>query len=95
MKSICDLGHNATWWPGFGWLARIWWLKHDRCKTLTTCGVCGQQRPINDPPPTFANIKVGTTSEGKPILRPVLDKPIRMDPETGAICWCPERRIGA
>lgn len=55
----------------------------------TTCGVCGQIRPDADPPPTFTEVQIGTTSDGKPIVRPRLNKPVRMDPETGAICWCP------
>lgn len=51
------------------------------------CGVCGA--PIGDDfwdPPTFTNEPV----PGRPgMVRPVLSKPIRLDPETGAMCWCP------
>ena len=58
---------------------------------LGTCGVCGRQLTEDAlfNPPTFTNVQVGTTPDGKPMVRPVLNKPIRMDPETGAVCWCP------
>lgn len=52
-----------------------------------TCGVCG--RPLTPEalePPTWRNEPV----PGRPgVVRPVLSKPLRMDPETGAVCWCP------
>lgn len=44
------------------------------------CGVCGQARPLNDPPPVFREVQVGTTGDGKPMVRPALDKPIRVGP---------------
>lgn len=55
------------------------------------CGVCGQDRPLDDPPPTLTEVRVGTTDDGKAMVRPTLSKPIRTDPETGAICWCPTK----
>lgn len=57
---------------------------------MATCGVCGRLSRMDDPPPTFTEAQVGTTSDGKPIVRPVLSRPVRMDPDTGAVCWCPE-----
>jgi len=48
------------------------------------CGVCGS--PVTDDsfePPTFSMVEVGAG-----VMRPVPSKPIRMDPETGAVCWC-------
>lgn len=56
------------------------------------CGVCGSESDPCAPPPGFTEVQVGTTSDGKPILRPVLNAPMRMDAKTGAVCWCP---IGA
>lgn len=53
-----------------------------------TCGVCGQQRDIDDPPPTLTNVVVGTDADGRTIVRPTLSTHIRHDPETGAVCWC-------
>jgi len=51
-----------------------------------TCGVCG--RVLTDEamrnPPTWRLEPV----PGANAVRPVLNKPIRMDPETGAVCWC-------
>lgn len=55
-----------------------------------TCGVCGREVDPNDPPPTFTDIRIGTTGDGKRIVQPTISKPIRMDPEMGAVCWCPE-----
>lgn len=52
-----------------------------------TCAVCG--REVTDDwfnPPTFS---LG------PDGRPVLSKPIRHDPDTGAICWCRDDATGA
>lgn len=52
-----------------------------------TCGVCG--REITEDffePPTFVLQREPGTNR----VRPVLPAPIRMDPETGAICWCPD-----
>jgi hypothetical protein len=55
---------------------------------LPTCGVCGAPFDASDPPPVVTLRPV----PGKPgAVRPVLDKPIRMDPATGAMCWCPPR----
>lgn len=46
------------------------------------CAVCGQ--PIGSlEPPTYRLVEV---EPGK--VAPVLSKPIRMDPQTGAVCWC-------
>lgn len=42
-----------------------------------------------DAPPTVSNVQIGVTDDGKPITQPQLSKPMRMDPETGAVCWCP------
>lgn len=53
-------------------------------ETKPTCGVCGAPFDANDPPPTWSLDPSG---------RPVLNKPIRMDPETGAMCWCPEPEV--
>lgn len=51
--------------------------------TNGTCGVCGQQLTGDWlTPPTFRLEKVGN------VVRPVLNKQVRVDPETGAICWC-------
>lgn len=59
-----------------------------------TCGVCGRQ--LDDDAifdsPTVSNVQIGTTPDGKPIVRPQLSKPLRMDPETGAVCWCPKEQ---
>lgn len=53
-----------------------------------TCGVCAQ--PLTSDwmdQPTFSFVEV----PGRPgAVRPVLNKPIRMDPDTGAVCWCPQ-----
>lgn len=55
--------------------------------TEPTCGVCGAPFDAADPPPVFTLRAV----PGKPgVVRPVLDKPIRMDPASGAVCWCPQ-----
>jgi hypothetical protein len=37
-------------------------------------------------PPTFSLQEVGPG-----VVRPVLSKPIRVDPESGAVCWCAPR----
>lgn len=50
-----------------------------------TCGVCGQ--PISYPfprQPTFRIVMDGS------VVRLMLDRPFRVDLETGAMCWCPE-----
>lgn len=48
-----------------------------------TCGVCGAPLTADAmEPPTFRLVEEGG------VTRPVLSKPIRMDPETGAVCWC-------
>lgn len=51
------------------------------------CGVCGAAVSADFfEPPTFSMQEV----PGRPAaMRPVLNKPIRIDPETGAMCWCP------
>jgi hypothetical protein len=51
---------------------------------LGRCGVCGSEIAEDFfEPPTFTNEEVGPG-----VVRPVLSKPMRIDPETGAICWC-------
>lgn len=55
-----------------------------------TCGVCGT--PLTDDffePPTY---RLEPDEHGR--MRPVLSKPIRMDPETGAVCWCDTTTTG-
>ena len=48
---------------------------------LGSCSVCGRELTEDFlHPPTWSLDPSG---------RPVLNKPIRMDPETGAACWCP------
>lgn len=59
----------------------------DEPTTKPTCGTCGQETDPTDPPPTW--------SLDPATGRPVLSKPIRMDPETGAICWCPPKEAAA
>lgn len=53
------------------------------------CGVCGSDMTPADflEPPTFRN---EPDPDNPSVVRPVLSKPIRMDPETGAVCWCPQ-----
>lgn len=56
------------------------------------CGVCGQpllSSPSDLGSPTYTSRPAGTTADGKVIMRPFLDQPFRMDPETGAVCTCP------
>lgn len=43
--------------------------------------------PLDLEPPTFTEVQVGTTPDGKPIVKPVLNKPVKVDPETGAVSW--------
>jgi hypothetical protein len=53
------------------------------------CGVCGA--PLTADwwePPTWSFVDV---PDRPGVVRPVLDKPIRVDPESGAVCWCPPR----
>lgn len=62
--------------------------------TTPTCGVCGSPlTPDWMDPPTFTLQPVpdhpATFTLHPGAVRPVLNKPIRMDPETGAVCWCP------
>lgn len=66
----------------------------EEIKTIVTCGVCGRALTIDElkDPPRVRNVRIGTTPDGKPIIRPQLSKPLRMDPETGAVCWCPNDR---
>lgn len=50
------------------------------------CGVCG--RPLTPDwldPPTWT---LEAVADKPGTMRPVLNKPIRVDPETGAVCWC-------
>lgn len=48
------------------------------------CGVCGAPLTADwMDPPTFSLQEVAPG-----VVRPVLSKPIRMDPESGAVCWC-------
>lgn len=53
--------------------------------TKPICGVCGRESDDLHDPPTFTYVE---DERGR--LKPVLNKPIRMDPETGAVCWCSE-----
>lgn len=49
-----------------------------------TCGVCGRALTSDfSEPPTWQLDENG---------RPKLNKKIRMDPETGAVCWCTEEK---
>lgn len=54
-------------------------MSTDSTIEIPTCGVCGAKFDADDPPPTWS---LG------PDGRPKLSKPVRMDPETGAMCWC-------
>lgn len=58
----------------------------DELRPTPTCAVCGSVFDPADPPPTFG-LRPDPNRPG--VVRPVLNKPIRMDPETGAVCWCP------
>lgn len=53
-----------------------------------TCSVCGAPFDPTDPPPTWSYVE---DEQGR--LKPVLNKPIRMDSETGAVCWCPRPEV--
>jgi hypothetical protein len=59
---------------------------------LWICAVCGRQLTEDAlfNPPTFTNVQTGTTPDRKRIMAPALNQPLRMDPETCAICWCAE-----
>lgn len=66
-------------------------LAEDRTEKelVPTCGVCGRPVDVADlAPPTVSMVEVPDHSGL--VVRPVLSKPIRMDPETGAVCWCRE-----
>jgi hypothetical protein len=59
---------------------------------MATCGVCGSEITLSDlsDPPTF---RYEPDPANPKLVRPVLNKPIRMDPETGAVCWHTESSI--
>lgn len=67
---------------------RSWDEEVDEMSGKPICGVCGQE--ITDEaaffdPPTFTMQPV----PGRPgVVRPVSNKPTRVDPETGGVCWC-------
>ncbi len=53
---------------------------------IGTCGVCGRELTADAlTPPTVRLEPV----PGRPgVVRPVLSKAVRIDPDTGAVCWC-------
>jgi hypothetical protein len=62
-------------------------ISTDSVGQMAKCGVCGNDVTLSDlgDPPAFRY----EPDPGNPrIMRPVLSKPIRVDPETGAVCWC-------